>query len=528
VGREAREVKTGLACRSWRVGLVATLLSVVGCTSPYAARQDWVENTAVSLKPSSWTYPADSDSAANSPLVQVQHEEKAPLPKPVSPAEEPIPDRLPIDLPTALRLGGANHLQIALAAERVRQAEARLQGARALWLPTLDAGVGYNRHDGQIQDTSGHVIDVRRSSLFVGGGPKVGGDSLNGGNNGPSRLAVGLPLGDALFAPLAERQNARASAAAQAATFNDSLLEVAVAYLDVVRARGQVNINREAVKNAEELVRLVEARVRAGTAPPADELRARAELADRRRQVFQAQEAVQDASAELIRLLHLQPDTTVLPLEAQPVPLCLVDAESRLPDLLAQGLTSRPELTAHQALVQAALERLRQEQWRPLIPDLQVSLSAGGFGGGPASFFGNFAGRTDFDALVVWELRGLGFGNRALQRERASQQLQAALAAEQIRDKVAAEIVRAYYQVRLRQQQIEAAGAQVEATAEALPLNFKGILGGQLRAIEAQQAIQALAAARSQYITTVIDFDRAQFQLLRALGRPPEMPIGRP
>jgi outer membrane protein TolC len=525
-----KRLKSELARQSWQLGVLAGLLTVTGCTSPYAARQESVLKPAVSLKPSSGAHPADSQPAINeaapSPLVQVQHEEKASPPKPLPPAEEPIQDQLPIDLPTALRLAGANHLQIALAAERVRQAEARLQGARALWLPTLDAGIEYNRHEGQIQDTGGKVIDVRRSSLFVGGGPKLGTDSLNGGNNGPSRLALGLPLADALFAPLAERQNTRASAAAQAATFNDSLLEVAVAYLHLARAQGQVNINREAVKNAEELVRLIEARVRAGTAPPADELRARAELADRWRQVFRAQEAVQGASAELVRLLRLQPGTSLLPLEAQPVPVCLVDSGSRLPDLIAQGLTSRPELAAHQALVHAALERLRQEEWRPLIPNLQVGLSAGGFGGGPNSFFGNFGGRTDFDALVVWELKGLGFGNRALQRERASQQVEAALTAEQIRDTVAAEIVRAYYQVRLRQQQIEAARAQVEATAEALPLNFKGILGGQLRAIEAQQAIQALAAARNQYVATVIDYNRAQFQLLRALGRPAEAPLG--
>jgi outer membrane protein TolC len=500
----------------------------MGCTSPFTASQESVLKPAVSLKPSSGARSADSQpatkEAADSPVVQAQHEEKALPPKPLPSAEEPIPDQLPIDLPTALGLAGANHLQIALAAERVRQAQARLEGAKALWLPTLDAGIEYNRHEGQIQDTGGNVIDVRRSSLFVGGGPKVGSDSLNGGNNGPSRLALGLPLADALFAPLAERQTVRATAAAQAATFNDSLLEVAVTYLDLVRAEGQVNITREAVKNAKELVRLLEARVRAGTAPPADELRARAELADRRRQVFQGQEATQDASAELVRLLRMKPGTSLLPLEIQPVPVCLVDTESLLPDLIAQGLTGRSELAAHQALVQAALERLRQEQWRPLIPNLQVGLSAGGFGGGPNSFFGNFGDRTDFDALVVWELKGLGFGNRALQRERASQQVQATLTAEQMRDTIAAEVTRAYYRVRLRQQQIEVARAQVEASAEALPLNFKGILGGQLRAIEAQQAIQALAAARKQYITTVIDFNRAQFQLLRALGRPPEAP----
>jgi hypothetical protein len=106
--------------------------------------------------------------------------------------------------------------------------------------------------------------------------------------------------------------------------------------------------------------------------------------------VFQSQEAVEDASAELVRILRLQPGTSLQPLEAQPVPISLVDADSRLPDLIIQGLTNRPEMAVHQALVQSALERLRQEEWRPFIPNVQVGLSVGGFGGGPNSFFGNF------------------------------------------------------------------------------------------------------------------------------------------
>jgi outer membrane protein TolC len=179
-------------------------------------------------------------------------------------------------------------------------------------------------------------------------------------------------------------------------------------------------------------------------------------------------------------------------------------------------------LAEHQALVTATLERLRQEQWRPWFPTLQVGVSAGGFGGGQGSSFGDFGGRTDFDAVLVWELRNLGFGNRALQRERTSQHLQAHLAAEQVRDTIASQIARAYYQVQFRQRQIEASGTQVKAAAEAVPLNFKGITGGELRAIEGQQAVQTLAFARSQYLAAVIDYNRAQFQLLRALGLPPE------
>src|SRR5262249_3425585 len=78
--------------------------------------------------------------------------------------------------------------------------------------------------------------------------------------------------------------------------------------------------------------------------PPADELRAVAELADRRRQVFQYEEAVRVASAELVRLLRLDPAVTLLALEGEPAPICMVDPRVPLPALLAQGLSSRPEL----------------------------------------------------------------------------------------------------------------------------------------------------------------------------------------
>jgi outer membrane protein TolC len=212
----------------------------------------------------------------------------------------------------------------------------------------------------------------------------------------------------------------------------------------------------------------------------------------------------------------------LFPLEGEPAPLCMIEADTPLPALLAQGIASRPEMAEHQTLVAATVERLRQEHWRPWLPTVQVGMSAGGFGGGENSFFGNFGGRADFDALLVWELQNLGFGNRALQRERTSQLLQAHLSAEAIRDTIASQIARAYYQVQFRQRQIEASRTQVRAAAEAVPLNFKGITGGDLRAIEGLQAVQTLAFARNQYLAAVIDYNRAQFQLLRAMGQAPD------
>ena len=96
------------------------------------------------------------------------------------------------------------------------------------------------------------------------------------------------------------------------------------------------------------------------------------------------------------------------------------------------------------------------------------------------------------------------------------------LAYTQIQDQIIADVTRAYQQVQSRKGQIEQARIQVKSAATALPLKFNGIRGRELRAIEAQQAIAALASARDRYLSAVIDYNRARFTLLRALGQPPE------
>ncbi len=471
--------------------------------------------------------PAAGDAQAATERLPAPTDDVAPQstnPPPI-PALERSEKACPIDLPTALRLAGGNNLQIALAIERVNEARARFVGAKALWLPSLNGGVGYNQHNGRIQATSGEILEVRRGSVFAGGGAAVGNFPLTGGSGGPLRLAVDLSLTDALFEPLAARQVVRAAGANRASTFNDVLLQAAVAYEELVRAHGQLAIAEETVTNAKELDRLTNARWKSGVGLPADAHRAQAELALRRRQVFQAQERVGLASAELVLLLRLDPSVIVYADEDRPLPLCLVPKELPLPELIAQGVASRPEVGQALAMVGETSARVRQEYWRPLLPNLHVGFSAGTFAGGRGSTIATDGSRSDLDVLAIWQLRNLGIGTASLRRQTESRHRQAHLAAAYVRDQVAAEVASAYHRVRSRLQQIEEARRRVEAAAKALPLNFKGILGGQLRAIEAQQAIGALDAASRGYLDAVIDYNQAQFGLLRAIGTPPDFDV---
>ena len=61
---------------------------------------------------------------------------------------EPTDVRFPINLATALRLSDARPLIVAAAQAEVWVAEAELTRAKVLWLPDLNIGFDYIRHDG--------------------------------------------------------------------------------------------------------------------------------------------------------------------------------------------------------------------------------------------------------------------------------------------------------------------------------------------------------------------------------------------
>lgn len=441
------------------------------------------------------------------------------VPKPVVGVEPSFP----IDLPTALRLAGANNLQIAFAAERVQQAIAQADAADVLWVPDLRAGLVYNNHAGQIQGTEGEVIDVNRSSLFLGAGAGFGNAPLNAGSSGPARLFVDLSPVDVLFEPLAARQSVEAAQAQSVATFNDTLLQTASAYLGLLRAHALVAISEEAVNNARELARLTNDFARTGRGLQADADRSQAELENRKRDLLAAKELEAVASAELARLLRLDPATQLVPAEVAPIPYHLIDPDVDVHSLIAQAQASRPELSSANANVQETWYRIRQEKLRPWVPHLYAGLSSGGFGGAPGSEIDNFSGRTDFDIAAVWEFQNLGLGNGARQREQESLHRQAHITMDNLRDLISTEVTQAYHRVRFRAKQIETTQSQVESATEALRLNLDGIRGGVIRPIELQQAISALASARRQHIEAILQYNQAQFELLRAMGQPPEL-----
>jgi outer membrane protein TolC len=234
---------------------------------------------------------------------------------PVRPAPRPIPGPagtglprggrdaavtrgVPINFATAMALAGIRPLDIAAATALLQQALALHLQAKALWIPSINGGIDYFRHDGVQQNIfTGENFRKGRQTFLIGGGPF---------------LNVGVT--DAIFAPLAARRVVAARQADLQAARNDVLLQVSQAFFNLQAARGRLLGVRASIDRAELLVNFTK-----GLAPsliaPLEINRAQAELQSLRQT---QQVAIRDwrvASAQLAEILLLEPSTLLEPIE---------------------------------------------------------------------------------------------------------------------------------------------------------------------------------------------------------------------
>ena len=472
------------------------LLLLAGCASSGQERGSALTLTRqrLSVAESSGTQAARNPEAAQEPAPQ----------DPAGAAA--IGERVeqPIDLTGALRLAGASSLDIEFARERLAEAQARRAEADVLWFPDIFLGATYDKHEGNVQTTPGFIIDASQNAGFVGGG-----------------LVASFGLADAIFEPGVASHEVRAEQAALTRSINDALLEVALAYNDLLEAQYELAIARESVSETEELASLAGSFARTGQGLESDAARVQSHLSRQRRAEVAAEQRLATRSARLATLLRFDPTVRLRAADSGVVPVTLISEDTQLGELIERALATRPEIDQLTSIVDAAGKREDQERLRPLIPNLLVGLGGGGLGGGTGSNFDNFGGTGDLSVGVVWGLDNLGLGNRATTRRRKAQSKQAQVALARVRDRIAGEVAIAYQEVHDGRRQIEFAAENVEHAQRSLELNMARIRAAEGLPIEALQAVQAAADAREAFLEATLDYNRAQLRLLRAVGRPP-------
>ena len=445
------------------------------------------------------------------PLSQEQPTDSATQPN----AAEPFPNQVPIDLASALQLTAGQNPQVSFARQRIQEAYARLQASQVLWVPSLRAGINYNKRDGTIQDVQGNILTNSRSSVYTG----FGAQAVGAGSPAVPGLLMNFHVRDAMFQPRIAEQVLGARQQASRTATNDLLLDTALKYMDLLEAIQVLAVAEDSLHNAEQLSTLTKSFADSGQGLQADADRALTELSVRQIEVRRAAENVRVSAIRLSRALGQQDQSQMLvPQEPALIPIELVTPNTPLAELIATGLSNRPELAENRYLVGEAVQRLRRECYAPLVPSVLLGLSYGGNGGSPNSTITNFGDRVDFDAGVYWEVRNLGFGEEYARSGAKAQLDQTRWQQVRVMDQVASEVAESHAQVEARQSQIQLAEAGIASAQNAYRRSAERIRDGQGLPIETLQSIQALDQTRRQYIRSVADYNRSQFHLQRSLG----------
>lgn len=446
---------------------------------------------------------------------------------------------IPIDLATVLSLAGVQNPDLLIAQTRVSEAMATRQLAASQFLPTINVGTNFDSHIGVLQQSSGNILSVRRQALFFG----AGANAIAAGTVNIPGIVWNFNASEAIYNTLITKQLVSQRQFESEAARNEMLRRVVVSYLDLLEANGERSIRMDIREKSAEVARITAAFARTGQGRPADAERAVTKLYNRDAELLAADASADRASAMLARLVGLDQSARYHPIDNFVVPHSIVPTELTLPESLAISLLQRPELKAQQNSVCRSLLELDSAKLLPFSPNVFLGFSAGGFGGGSnlvaqpvgsSPFargepqFGSFADRTDLDVMAYWSLQNLGVGNKSLIEVARSHLRSAHWEEIAVLELVRKQVSLAHRRSTIRYSQLEIAEAAITAANDSFQEDLARTRSNEGLPIEVLESLELLERSKLAYLRSVMDFNRAQFDLYVALGQPPVDMLARP
>jgi outer membrane protein TolC len=407
-----------------------------------------------------------------------------------------------IDLPTALRLAGANNLDVQIARERLQEAKANHANVLAQFFPWITPSITYRQHNDKLQDVAGNIIDVDKHSYAPG-----------------AAIGAQLEIGDTLYRSLVSKQLAIAAGHSLEAQRQDSVLAAALNYFDLVFAQGAVAVANESLRISSDYEAQLQNAVKAGLAFKGDQLRVRVQLERAQLELRRATEQQSLASARLAQVLRLDPTVQLSADETVMAPLTLVETNATLGSLVQQALVSRPELKQSQSLVRAARDSRKGAAYGPLIPSLGAQAFFGGLGGGRDGVADTFGPQEDYILGLSWRIGPGGLFDFTRVDAAGSRLKIAELTTQKAEDEITRQVVDAFIRYQSLGEQLTAARGSLSAAEEGLRLaqqRKEFVVGIVLENIQSEQD---LTRARLDYLRTVMELDKAQYTLEKARGK---------
>lgn len=494
-GNEAMNARR-VAVRVGSMGLLVAMLVQESAGQAPQGRQGSPEARARAVITSRETSRA---SAVGRAAANESRQLEAPLPTslPTAPDEA----ALPIDLAGVLELARASNLEIRKAAERVNEAHVQLALAKTQWLPSLNIGSSWLKHEGRTQEIPGQIITASKGALFAGG---IANATLD-----PQKTVVEI---------LRARQQIYAQSGALDRATRQSLHDASLAYVDLVAAQAGVAISVELSDLIEELVKRSEQLLKQGVGAEVEVLSNQVRLESQRQKLIGARRDQLAAGANLVQLLHLPAVTRLYANEPNLAPLALVDENTEEAEMVRIALDQGPGLAEVVALVSAIEEQKKQVRRIMFLPTIAMSVGEGTFGGGIGGQMRDFGNSLDVGVSAYWDVMRV-VGTSRTRDLFESKRRQVLLQHDEVTSKLATGVVVARHTAIQAREKIQMAEREINTAIRAYRLSQSRLQAAETNSSEVLQAIGALGTARANYLAAVIEYNRAQIQLQYLLGQ---------
>lgn len=458
-----------------------------------------------------------------------------------------------LDLAETLRIALRKNLDVVIERKAVHIAARGVDAAEgALFEPTLTAGYGHS--DSQSppstsqEGSAGEILNFTTDDWRLGvskrfsPGTRLELDMTNGRAksslgtavaplNYRSTFSLGIsqpllrgfstdlvvPQVDVLRARLAsQRERAQLVIAV-----TDVITRTEAAYWNVLQALYRYDLAVRTQQGAEEQMAVTKRQIDAGTLAPSDAIGAESTFAQRRLEVVQAEQAIEQAWDALRAVLNLPREEWARPILPTDVPT--FKAVGLTPEqALETAIGHRPELAQLDIDLKTALLSIRKSE-NDQLPQLDVGLSTALVGqdteyGGALSQLGK-ADAWGWNVFVNFTWTPLQRASSAATEIARLQHEQTTVRREQVLQNVWFEVRDAVRDQTGAERQLRAATRFRELAEQSLAIEQRKFLTGTAQNIDVAQRQDAVARARLAELDALIAHNRATTTVLRATGR---------
>lgn len=342
--------------------------------------------------------------------------------------------------------------------------------------------------------------------------------------------------GQDAFRFLRNLHESKAAKYVSSATTNDVLLDVFNKYQDLLLQHALLQVRVKAVEVSNTQVRQNEDRKAAGEGTIFEVLQSQTRLAQDQQLLLKQQVAFRKAALKLAVAINVSPAVNLLPRETILSETQLMDPKLTIADLLTLAIDSRPELKQYEQLRLAARRRI-QESLGTLYPNSKFFLAtntqskgdsnssgiiipAGNALSGGLISTGSGGGGTAFSAgfILNWLLPGFGvsaLGDSLAFREDARK---TTLKANELFLQILEEVRASYIDVLSTKEEIDVSHRAVISAREEFRVADERVRFGVGTNLERLEAQRDYFEALSRQAETIVNYRKAQAQLLRAVG----------